>query len=358
MIGDYESITNFVKSEIVHPQLQYNALSTTTSAILRITRGFESLGWKVEQSATEKGANPRHALSSPDGNVSLSMNGAKVFRHPIHTEQICQRKHLTKRMLEFSGVPAPRGGDFSARELNAARAFFRMLPRPVVVKPTNAGGSHGVSVGVNDEEDFERAWHFALAEGGQTGGVLIEQFVRGVELRAFVVGDNVPSVVARIQPYVLGDGMGNISELMLRAEEDRSVHYRSVQLPVVKDWSFIEKQGFYADSVPGAGEVVYINPLGLPVNGAMLVDVTGRVSDGVKQLAVKAKSSIPDLEIGGVDILVEDVRDSRGAVVLEVNTAPSLNLHRYATHGSPREVCSDIIDYFHNVYLEQALRVQ
>lgn len=352
MTGDYASLTDFVRKTIVDPGLGFNSLTTTTSAIKSIIGGFESRGWTVEQVLDEKGAR-RHKLSSPYGAIELAMNSAKVFRHPIHTEQICQRKHLTKRMLEFDKLPIPGGADFSSKERNVARAYFNKVPKPVVVKPTNSGGSHGVTVGVSELEEFESAWIFALAEGRGDSNVLIEQFVRGVELRALVVGDAAVSVVARVQPFVVGDGQAHLETLIDSANEARKVHYRATQMPVVIDWDFIRRRGHNANSIPKTGEIVYLNPLGLPANGAFLVDVTKSVSEAIKSLAVRAKNAIPDLEIGGIDILVEDLNDVDTAVILEVNTAPSLNLHRFATHGQPRDVDLDIVEYFHNRYLQE-----
>lgn len=354
MSGDYESLTIFVRNKIVEPKLEFNHLKTTSSAVRSIVDGFEKLGWTSEVVVNEKSRTPRHKIVSPDGQIILSMNSAKVFRHPMHTEQICQRKHLTKRMLEFDKLPIPAGADFSPKERSVARAYFGKIPKPVVMKPTNSGGSHGVTVGVSNSAEFEAAWKFALEDGGADSNVLIEQFVRGVELRALVIGDKVASIIARVQPFVVGNGSARLETLIADSNETRKVHYRSVQLPVVIDWDFIKKRGHGPKSTPTAGEIVYLNPLGLPANGAFLVDVTESVSEGIKDLAIRAKNAIPDLEIGGIDILVENLDDVGTAVILEVNTAPSLNLHRYATHGQSRAVDLDIVEYFHGQYVKES----
>lgn len=354
MSGDYESLTRFVREVLIEPELAYNTLDTTRSAILSITSTFGSLGWTVVPVEVEGSKQPRHEVTSPDGAVTLKMNGAKVFRHPYHTEKICQRKHLTKRMLEFDGIPTPMGVDFDRRDADIARAYFSRIPKPVVVKPTNSGGSHGVTVGVNEEYGFEKAWAFAVEEGGPQSNILIEQFVRGVELRAMVVGERVDSIVARIQPFVVGDGDSTMTTLVERAQEARNVHYRSKQLPIVVRWDFLDHNGYGAGTVPTDEEIVYLSPLALPADGALLVDVSNLVSPEVKQLAVDARRAIPGLEVGGVDIIIGDLSEVATAVVLEVNTAPSLNLHRYATHGTPREVQLDVVEYFHDQYLNGA----
>lgn len=151
--------------------------------------------------------------------MSLKMNSAKVYRHPIYTEQICQRKHLTKRMLEQDKLPTPGGLDFSPKEKHIARLYFQKMAKPVVLKPTNSGSSHGVTVGVYGSEEFELAWNFALEDGRADSNVLIEEFVQGVELRALVVGDEAVSVVARVQPFVIGNGNETLEALIQELNE-------------------------------------------------------------------------------------------------------------------------------------------
>ena len=350
MIGEYEALTKFVRKELGDAGLGINHLDTTRSAIRSITTRFEELGWSVEAITDSTTRFSRHKIISPDGSEVLSMISGKVYRHPAYTEQICRRKHLTKRMLDLDRVPMPAGADFSAGEREVAAAYFDKMPKPVVIKPTDSGGSKGVSVGVDTRLEFEQAWQHALAEGRKDSNVLVEQFVRGIELRAFVIGDEVVSVVARIQAFVVGNGSAQLETLIEELHEARKVHYRCMKMPVVIDWNFVGKQGHDVNSVPANGQIVYLNPLNTPSIGAFLVDVTGSVCEGIKAMATRAKNSIPHLEIAGIDILVEDLNDERTAYVLEVNTAASLDLHRYVTHGTPRAVDRDIVDYFHTQY--------
>lgn len=326
------------------------------SAIRSITENFESLGWSVEPVEGTASRFSRHTVVSPDNNLTLSMTGGKVYRHPGYTEQICRRKHLTKRLLEIDSLPTPAGGDFSPKEREVAAAFFDKLPKPAVVKPTDSGGSQGVSVGVWNRAEFDTAWRDALAESRSASNVLVEQFIRGVELRAFVVGDEVVSIVARIQPYVIGNGHSRIGELLDELHKLRKVHYRALKMPVEVDWNFVGHQGHTERSVPSIGEIVFPNPFNLPTVGAFIVDVSDSVCEGLKDISKRAKQAIPQLEVAGVDILVEDLQDVKTAYVLEVNTAASLELHRYPTHGNARAVDHDIVNYFHNEYLNGAAR--
>lgn len=350
MTSDYQALTSFVRTRMLEAELPINPLKITRSAIKSILDQFSELGWSVEVIPKES-RHKYHTVTSPDGTESLSMIGGKVYRHPSHTEEICRRKHLTKRMLDLDGLPTPVGGDFSPKDKAIAAAYFQKMPKPAVVKPVDAGGSHGVTVGVRDASEFDRAWEYALSEGRNNSNVLVEQFVRGVELRPYVIGDEVVSVVARIQPFAVGDGRTNLDGLIAEAHEAREVNYRAMKLPIIVDWEFVKKNGFDRDSVPPSGEIVFLNPFCYPTIGAAIVDVTDSVSDEIKDIARRAKNSIPNLEIAGIDLLVENLDDARTAFVIEVNTAAALDMHRYPTHGGARAIDEDIVQYFHTQYM-------
>lgn len=278
------------------------------------------------------------------------MSGGKVFRHPPYTETICRRKHLTKKMLELAGLPLPIGSEFSPDESQIAAAYFEKMPKPIVIKPTDARSSQGVTVGISTLDEFEDAWQHAIAEGRAESGILIEQFVPGVELRAFVVGNEVAGVVARVQPFVVGDGNSNIDTLVSNLESERRVNVRAKMFSVDVAWDFVNRQGIFRDTVPESGAIVFLSPFNFPTMGSSVVDVSDIVSKGIIDLARRAGNAIPHLEVSGVDLLVGDLTDEKTAYVIEVNTAAALDMHRYPTHGSSRMVDEDIVAYFHGVY--------
>lgn len=293
MSSDYESLTNFIHENILSAGLEVNYLSNPRSASSVMVRRFEHLGWTLVDLSEPNSRFPRRRLVSPNGNIQLQMVGAKIYRHTKHTEEICRRKHLTKRVLDFDGVPTPRGADFGAGEKEIARIFFDKMPKPVVIKPTDAGSSEGVSVGVLDRTAFDAAWEYALAEGRKQSNVLIEELVRGVELRAYVIGSSVVSVVARIQPYVKGNGAATVEQLIDEVHMLRKVNHRANRMPMVVNWEFVWRNGHRENSIPENDEIVFLNPLTIPLVGASVVDVTASVSDEIKAMALQAKDAVP-----------------------------------------------------------------
>lgn len=355
---DYGSIEQFVRAHMLDAELSVAPLKSTRSAIKGLARGFAENGWIVVDFARPDSRFVRNKLTSPDGKIELVMTGGKVFRHPPHTEAICRRKQHTKKLLELAGVPVPQGSEFERDDWAIAAAYFTKMPLPIVVKPTDARSSQGVTVGVASVEELEEAWNHALAAGSDSSSVLLEQFVRGVELRAFVVGNDVAGVVARVQPFVVGNGVSSVDTLIGELELERGVNIRAKRFPIEVQWDFVGRQNADRATVLPVGEFLFLSPFTYPTMGASIVDVTDLVSEGIIDLARRANRAIPDLEVGGVDLLVGDVEDASTAFVLEVNTAAALDMHRYPTHGESRMVDEDIVAYFHSVYEEGAALIR
>src|SRR5699024_11975637 len=86
----------------------------------------------------------------------------------------------------------------------------------------------------------------------------------------------------------------------------------------------------------------------------LTVDVTKYVSPDILEMAVNAKHAIPSLEVAGVDMIVENLRDPSTVHIVEVNTAASPDLHRYTHYGVMHAVDSDVVQYFHKQYSSSA----
>lgn len=346
MATGYKALKKFIHDTIIAEELELNPLSTTSSIVKSLVEQFRQLGWTVTEKPNPHDKVALHSLISPDQKLKLSMRGGKVYRHASSTESICRHKNLTKIMLELDNVQVPKGADFSINQRGVALEYFKKLPKPVVVKPTDAAGSRGVTVGITDPKTFTVAWQKAVEQARENSKILVEQFIPGLELRAYVVGDAAISVVARIQPYVVGDGSSTLSSLIEQLNHTRSVNIRTQRYGIATDWSFINSQGFEAISTPAKAEIVFLNPFTTGAVGGLAVEVSDLVSNDIKEMAVRATQAVPGLEVAGVDILTEDIFKAQASFVLEVNTAASPDLHRYATHGTPHDVSRDVVNYF------------
>lgn len=273
------------------------------------------------------------------------MVDGKLYRHPPATDLIAKRKDLTRRFLEAKGVPVPIGADFALDEVNAAKLYFQGLGKTAVTKPSNLGGSRGVTVGIESDDEFVQGWLKASKTSG-ANRILVEEHIRGIELRLFVVGNLVAAAAARIQPIVVGDGKSTVTELIDIENGFRSRNFRHRKHPIKPDKMFLRSQGYYMSTRLPRNQVAFLNPLTVLRAGAINVEISNLLSAEVKSIAIQAKNAIPNLEIAGIDVLMENIRDVRTARVLEVNTAPAIDLHRFPSIGQPVELPEIMVRYF------------
>lgn len=339
-------VIRFIKEIIVERQLEFNEISNISPMHESLVKSFESNGW----SGTADDKHPRRfQMFNPDGEFVVAVKGISATRHPGVTARICRMKEHTKKMLNLAGVPNPTGAEFQLSEQNIAAEYFGQMPKPVVVKPTNSASSHGVSIDVATLEEFESAWDKATEESNERTRILVEEQVQGLEIRAYVVGDKLVAAAVRLPPFVVGDGESTVSELIATEQEKRRRN-RKLRTKFETDWDFVHKDGMNENSVPNEGQVVLLHPFKTTSNGALFYDVTETINQGIVDLAVAAKSAIPNLEIAGIDILSQDIDSPQTAVILEVNTTPAPDVHRYPAYGKERPIHQYIADYYHAEY--------
>lgn len=342
-------VVRFIEEFIVKNDLPINEILNTTPMYKSIVECFESNGW-TKTGVT--GRPRRFRMQDPNGDYGVTVRGISTTRHPAVTTKICRSKHHTKKLLNLAGVSTPTGAEFQRDESQIASEFFNKMPKPVVVKPTNASSSHGVSVNVSNAEEFQKAWTTAIEESNDNSRVLIEEHVEGMEIRAFVIGNEVIAAAVRLPPFVSGDGVSTLTEL-IAVEREKRKRNRKVRSLFQIDWDFVEREGITKDTVVPANHIVLLNPFKTTSVGGLFYDITDDLAGGIKELAVAATASIPHLEIAGIDILTQSVSDSSTATVIEINTTPAPDLHRYPAFGKQRPIERQIADFYHADFLNK-----
>ncbi len=260
-------------------------------------------------------------------------------------ESIAQDKDLTKRLLAAAGVPVPRGRPVKDVEDGWATALS--LGLPVVVKPRDGNQGKGVTVNITDRGHFESAYRAA----DEIGEVMVEQFLPGHDFRLLVVGDKLVAAARRDPPYVVGDGVHTVRELVDKVNADPrrgDGHATSLTRIRFDDIALarLKMQGLTADSVPPVGQRVVLRNNANLSTGGTATDVTDDVHPQVAARAVSAARMV-GLEICGVDVVCESVgvplEQQRGGIV-EVNAAPGLRMHLAPSFGKPRPVGEAIIE--------------
>ncbi|GAB3848430.1 hypothetical protein [Nesterenkonia populi] len=263
--------------------------------------------------------------------------------------RLSRSKAMTKRYLQASEVPTPRGKAISPTEFSRAVKTMKSLGKRVAVKPSSGRIGKGITADITRESDLRAAWAKAMAARSATSDsrylIVVEEHTPGLDVRAYVVGSQVVGAVARIPLYVIGDGVTSVGRL---ADEEiarrRANDYLRPRQPEVDD-AFLAPAGITRSTVPPMGELVMLTQIADTTRGGGLaVDVLDSLADELKDLAVDGLQAIPGLGAAGVDLLVPDLESPEGAVVLDVNPYANIAQFHYPSYGEPRKVNDAVME--------------
>lgn len=246
-------------------------------------------------------------------------------------------KHRTGSLLRDNGIPTPRQTLVASNA--AAIAAARRIGFPVVVKPLDAHGGRGVSVGLRDPAEVERAYARAVL---LSRDVLVESYLPGADHRLLVLGGGLVSAIKRTPAHVVGDGRLTIAQLIERANADPRRRDPIARLlePLVSDAEserLLRQRGYELSSVPPLHDVVYLRSAANRSQGATCLDVTDRVHPDNREVAERA-ARLVGLDAAGIDFLCPDIsRSCRevGGGICEVNREPGLLVHFAADNPGP-----------------------
>ncbi len=265
-------------------------------------------------------------FSVASGTRSVHFGAGRCSWYPQNNataSTLASDKYFTSRILERAGIPALGGEYFflhqryrahrpSGHEREDALDYFGKLGASAFVKPLL--GSRG---------DFAQAVHgeAALAryfdEVARTyDSILIQPLVSGIEYRIFLLDDEVLYSARKYPPFVLGDGVRAIRDLLAAHNEALRSHGLS-PAAVERDSSL--------DIVLPKGERWEIpGRMNLSAGGTMVLE-TPRSEVAAYALARKAARAL-GLRLAAIDMFTELAGDPNAMAIIEVNSNPSIRL--------------------------------
>jgi D-alanine-D-alanine ligase len=140
-----------------------------------------------------------HGPFGEDGTVQglLELAGVAYVGAGVTASALCMDKDLFKAVMRDKGIPVVDSVTLLERHRDLAESPFGF---PVVVKPARLGSSVGISIAKTPEE-LSRALDLAFEHDEK---VLLEEYVRGVEVECSVLGNEEPiaSIPGEIVPLV------------------------------------------------------------------------------------------------------------------------------------------------------------
>lgn len=245
---------------------------------------------------------------------------------------ICDDKRMTRRIVEAAGVRVPERVDpDDPKALEAALKRFGSL----VVKPARGEQGQGVAVGLTTMGEVQAALHRARA---LCPDVLVEEQVKGEDLRLVVIDYKVVACALRRPPRVVGDGRSTVRALIEHQSRRRSAATGGEsKIPIDAETErTLAEGGHRLDDVAPEGEEIVVRKAANLHLGGTIHDVTEEVHPALIRAAVAAARAV-DIPVTGIDLMVTSPREPDYAFV-EANERPGLANHE------PRPTAERFID--------------
>lgn len=233
----------------------------------------------------------------------------------------CDDKRITARVLREAGLRTPEQVEAATSASN--EAFLRDLGQ-VVVKPARGEQGRGISIGIRTNEAL--AW--AIERAAEVGTpVLLEEVVRGDDLRLLVMGHQLVAAAVRRPPAVCGDGQQTIEALIAAESERRKAETEGAsKIPLdAETRRCVQDAGYAFTDVLPRGQVLSVRGAANVHLGGTIRDVTAQLHPALIEVAQRASRAL-DIPVVGLDLIVRSI-DAPDYWILEANERPGLANH-------------------------------
>jgi len=262
-----------------------------------------------------------------DDNNCDTKTYAKHFNTPesiIHAKN----KILTSKTLSDANIPIPKYLNINlSNNTKTIKELIKYnnITYPVVIKPINGTFGRDVLTDIESIEELDDSLQFMR---NKYKNVMLEEQIAGDCYRIFIFNNNVIDIIKREKPYVIGNGVNTIKELI----DMRNIEQIDMKLFEVKNISeiVIKKQNETLVSIPDDGKKIFISNVINMHNGARISRIP---IDTVPQKNIDLFLNVNkamNITCSGLDYLSEDIcieYDLNNSRILEVNGTPDTEIH-------------------------------
>lgn len=180
----------------------YNALEKLGNTAVKIDVGYDVVE-RVKKESVELAFLALHGKYGEDGTVQglLEMIGIPYTGSGVLASSLAMDKIAAKKIFSYEGLPTPQFlvmESTTAKNLGlqtAAEKIYSEMGLPLVVKAPTQGSTIGITF-VHQKEDLVGALELAFQ---YDHSALVEQFIKGTEITASVLGNENPIALPLIE---------------------------------------------------------------------------------------------------------------------------------------------------------------
>jgi len=266
----------------------------------------------------------------------LFMNGCSDY-NTLEVRKNSRTKLQARQNFQENSVPHAEGTLFY-NPMQAYR-FVKKHGFPVVIKPNVSGYSRGSHFPIRN---YRELWKAALLVKIWWPGSIIEKYLEGKNYRVVVIKNEIMSVILRYPPFVTGNGISTILELI--KDENRSRNEMKlfpVMHPIAinrRTRNFLKKSNLNLSSIPETDERIHLyNKVALAPGGIVETVDKNSISPKNREMFLNILDSFK-AGIFGIDVIfekgIEIDYDQQKCIFLELNSRPYLKMHDYPRYGS------------------------
>lgn len=254
--------------------------------------------------------------------------------------ELATDKALSKQRFLQAGVKTPDYVLWQGDNAAEVRDFLARHPnRSFVLKPLIGSVRSGVQTDVPAAHVILR-----LSRIGAVA-TLVEEQIKGLEHRVYVVGDRAVAALLKPGVSVIGTGRDSVAQLIARKNAPRAANpaMATCLIDPAAAVRYLAEFGQDLTRVPVFGERVVLSTSNNLADGADVYSVKGGLNATIASKAVAAAQSL-DVPNGALDIIF----DGQDPYVLEVNVRAQIVGHSVPTVGvgSGNVVAESIVDWY------------
>ncbi len=267
-------------------------------------------------------------LDAQGGFFQLSLGGRSITCRESLSELTtaiamsrCDDKTVTRHILQREGLSVPE--QIVADDPDKVATFLSKHKR-IVVKPAFGEQGRGIKVDLSELSEVL----VGIEEAREVADkVLLEEFVRGDDLRIIVIENEVVAAAIRKPAQIKGNGKMTIKELIdYQSRRRAAATCGESRIPIDKETQrCVAQSGYTMDDVLPDGIKLRVRKTANLHTGGTIHDVTDRLHPALERAAVKAAIAL-EIPLVGFDFLVPDVEDCE-YVIIEANERPGLANH-------------------------------
>lgn len=245
-----------------------------------------------------------------------------------------------KEKLLAAGLPASRGGGF--KDWRGMLAVFRMLKRPVIIKPALGSRGRHTTTYIYTEEQLKKAFRI----GKQIADRLVmEEHLFGSVYRGTIVDGRLVGVLRGDPPRITGDGIHTIKELVdLKNKTKHSAVHDVVITGYIED--FLSRNHYTVETILPQGKTIdLLEKIGIGYGGYKAEEIT--ITHPKIKAILEQAGALINAPVMGFDFIIQDITadpDNQEWGIIECNSLPFIDLHHFPLEGQPINVAGYVWD--------------